>query len=346
MGKFIDKKNCDFSGYVTSFGKLCRDGRTILDMAFDDDDGKEVPLVYMHNHTDIENVLGHGILEKRKSGMYGYFDFNATPMGRIAKEQVRNGDLGYLSIWANDLAQDSNRNVSHGCIREVSLVLAGANPGAYIDNVSLSHSAESNDDMVYYCDRHITSYISHSFEDDEESDEIDNYISEELAHSDEGKTLADVWDTMDEDQKYFVAYMMQKVKEDPTLTDDLQSIDKEPIKHDGVGGEGAGEGAGEGESEADSESEADDGEETKDLDPETEEDREDVESDDPYDIASNFTNEQSATCNAIAYVIENGVESVSKEEAEAILDEYENMTDKQKAVVKQIIETYLSNKKG
>lgn len=158
-------KKWDFSGYATSFNKLCSDGRTILDGCFKEDDKAVVPLVFQHNHKDIDNVIGHCLLEYRPGkGVYTYGLFNNTAMGKTAKEQVRHGDLTALSIYANNLVQDSSRNVSHGKIREVSLVLAGANPGAFIDNVCLAHADGSipEDEMVYYSGRHITSYLSHS----------------------------------------------------------------------------------------------------------------------------------------------------------------------------------------
>lgn len=128
-------KQYDFSGWATRFNIKCSDGRTIRDGAFNDNDGCTVPLVYNHDHGNIDSVVGHMYLEHRANGMYGYGTFNENPTGKAAKELVRNGDIRSLSIFANKLSQDSERNVTHGMIREVSLVLAGANPGAFIDNV-------------------------------------------------------------------------------------------------------------------------------------------------------------------------------------------------------------------
>ena len=125
----------DFGGWATRNNLRCTDGRTILQNAFADCDGKTVPLVWNHKHDGANNVLGHAILENRDDGVYCYGVFNDNPEGRGAKELVRHGDITGLSIYANGLKHVNGRNVQHGTIREVSLVLAGANPGAYIDDV-------------------------------------------------------------------------------------------------------------------------------------------------------------------------------------------------------------------
>mgnify|MGYP000865058502 CR=1 FL=1 len=132
-------KKFDFSGYATKVGLKCSDGRTILQDAFQGDHGKKVPLVYQHLHNTPENVLGHAILENRTDGVYAYCYLNNTPAGKTAKEIVQHGDITALSIYANSLVEKS-KNVIHGVIREVSLVIAGANPGAYIDNLAFEHS--------------------------------------------------------------------------------------------------------------------------------------------------------------------------------------------------------------
>ena len=124
----------DFGGYATRNNILCADGRTIRKGAFHHCDGKTVPLVWMHKHSDPLTVLGHALLQERDDGIYTFGVFNDTPQGRSAKRYVENGDITSLSIYANHLKQDGG-DVLHGDIREVSLVLAGANPGAYIDNV-------------------------------------------------------------------------------------------------------------------------------------------------------------------------------------------------------------------
>lgn len=163
----------DFSGYVTKNDLKCGDGRTIRKNAFKDCDGQTVPLVWQHVHGQIGNVLGHMLLENREDGVYGYGTFNDTEEGRTAKEYVKHKDITALSIYANKLVQKSG-DVLHGVIREVSLVLAGANPGAMIDNITIAHSDGSydtiDDEAIIYTDLEITygDEVSHS---DEESGE-------------------------------------------------------------------------------------------------------------------------------------------------------------------------------
>ena len=134
----MSKKSYDFSGYATRNNRRCGDGRVILKDAFKECDGETVPLVWHHQHSDPANVLGHALLENREDGVYCYCSFNGTPSGETAKEIVKHGDVTALSIYANKLRQRGSE-VVHGVIREVSLVLAGANPGAYIDNLALAH---------------------------------------------------------------------------------------------------------------------------------------------------------------------------------------------------------------
>lgn len=128
----------DFGGWATKNDLKCADGRVIRRDAFKENDGKKVPLVYQHLHNSVENVLGHAVLENRENGVYAYLKFNATKQGQDAKEAVKHGDLTALSIYANGLVEKS-KEVLHGIIREVSLVLAGSNPGALIDNLTISH---------------------------------------------------------------------------------------------------------------------------------------------------------------------------------------------------------------
>ena len=132
-------KVADFSGYATKANLRCSDGRTIMPNAFQQSDGRKVPLVWQHGHNDPKNVLGHAILENREDGVYAYAYFNDTEAAKSAKTLVRHGDITAMSIYANQLIEKS-KNVVHGVIREVSLVLSGANPGALIENVSLTHS--------------------------------------------------------------------------------------------------------------------------------------------------------------------------------------------------------------
>lgn len=189
----------DFSGYATRNNIRCSDGRTIMKDAFANQDGQKVPLVYQHNHSDIDNVLGHAILENRDDGMYCYGTFNNTPMGRDAKELVEHGDITALSIYANHLTE-RNKNVMHGNIREVSLVLAGANPGAYIDNVTLQHSDGTqdllDDEAVIYSGDEIV--IEHS---DEEGNDMQYTDDSQTSTGSSNKTVQQVWDTFTDKQK-------------------------------------------------------------------------------------------------------------------------------------------------
>ena len=199
----------DFSGYATRNNIRCSDGRTIMRDAFADQNGQKVPLVYQHNHSDIDNVLGHAILENRDDGVYCYGTFNDTAMGQDAKELVKHGDITALSIYANHLTEH-NKNVMHGNIREVSLVLAGANPGAYIDNVSIQHSDGAvdllDDEAVIYSGEDIV--IEHN---DKESEKDMRHADDPNAsnstadqsddNASSGKTVQDVWDTFTDKQK-------------------------------------------------------------------------------------------------------------------------------------------------
>ena len=140
----------DFSGWATRNNIRCSDGRTIMQNAFKDNDGQTVPLVWNHQHNGVDNVLGHALLENRDEGVYAYCSFNDTKAGQDAKTVVNHGDVVSLSIYANRLKQRGG-DVIHGAIREVSLVLAGANPGAFIDSV-IRHGEESDEEAVIYPD--------------------------------------------------------------------------------------------------------------------------------------------------------------------------------------------------
>ena len=148
--KMAKPEKYDFSGWATKYNVKCSDGRTILKHAFKEDDSKVIPLVWNHNHVEADNVLGHAYLEERDEGIYAYCSLNDTEQGRNAKELVQHGDITSLSIFANKLKQNVNKEVMHGVIREVSLVLAGANPGASIDYV-VAHAddSESEDATIY-----------------------------------------------------------------------------------------------------------------------------------------------------------------------------------------------------
>ena len=141
-------KKYDFSGWATKNNLKCSDGRTIMKDAFKHNDGQTVPLVWNHQHNDSQNILGHALLENRSEGVYAYCKFNDTPAGKNAKMLVEHGDISALSIYANHLKQNQG-NVTHGVIREVSLVLAGANPGAFIDSI-LRHGESSDEEAVIY----------------------------------------------------------------------------------------------------------------------------------------------------------------------------------------------------
>ena len=201
----------DFSGWATKNGLKCSDGRTILKDAFKHNDGQTVPLVWNHQHHDPLNILGHAKLENRDSGVYAYCKFNDTPAGQNAKELVKHGDVSALSIYANQLKQQGD-HVLHGCIREVSLVLAGANPGAFIDSV-LAHGAEVDDEAVIYTGESIEhSNITDTPDDAEET----------VVHSEEGqneepkseKTVQDVIDSMTEEQKNVLYALVGQALED------------------------------------------------------------------------------------------------------------------------------------
>lgn len=230
----------DFSGWATRNDIKCSDGRTIRRDAFKDQDGETVPLVWNHQHNQTGNVLGHAMLENRDDGVYAYCSFNETEAGRDAKEMVKHGDIKSLSIFANKLRQQKG-NVCHGVIREVSLVLAGANPGAFIDNV-LCHSEDGDDyysdeDAVIYNDEEI---CSHSYEEDMElikayynDDELEHggcETKKKLEHAkeedgietpEEGKkamaeqrTIGEIFDELTDEQKQAVYAIVGKAVED------------------------------------------------------------------------------------------------------------------------------------
>lgn len=204
--------NYDFSGYATRNDLLCQDGRTIRQNAFVDNDGCEVPLVWNHEHNDPNAVLGHAVLENRKDGVYAYGMFNDTEQGQMAKKLVQKGDVKSLSIWANQLKQIGN-DVIHGNIRELSLVLAGANPGAYVDFV-MAHSIEEEDTLYASYDENIMLY--HSADESEKKEDkqemADNAKSQE--NNSDDKTVEDVINTMNEEQKNVLYTLIGMARED------------------------------------------------------------------------------------------------------------------------------------
>lgn len=199
--------DCDFKGWATKFGILCADGRIIQHGAFDDIDGAKVPLVYNHDHSSIDSVLGHAYMECRKDGIYAYGYFNDSEAGQIAKDAVQHGDMDSLSIWANHL-QQRGPYVQHGEIKELSLVLAGANPGAFIEDVALAHGdVIDNDDYEAYIYSGDQLELMHS--DEEGEDEVAN------------KSIQDVVETMTpEQQDAFYAAVGSALAEDPNALDD------------------------------------------------------------------------------------------------------------------------------
>ncbi len=195
----------DFSGWATRNDIKCSDGRTIRKNAFKDNDGQTVPLVWNHSHNDPANVLGHALLENRDQGVYAYCTFNNSELGQTAKELVEHGDVTSLSIYANKLKQNGG-DVIHGAIREVSLVLAGANPGAYIDSVMV-HGEESDEEAVIFTGENIS--LSHA----ESETQPEEKIEEEKTMAKE-KTVQDVFNELTEEQKQVVYALIGQALED------------------------------------------------------------------------------------------------------------------------------------
>lgn len=207
----------DFGGWATRNDLLCSDGRTIRKNAFKNQNGGKVPLVWNHNHSNPDNVLGHAHLENREEGVYAYCVFNDSESGKTAKELVKHGDVRSLSIFANNLKQ-SGGDVLHGVIREVSLVLAGANPGAFIDNV-MAHG-EDGEGMILGYDENITLYHSENKSEEEgETKMVDN----------KEKTVKEVFDEMTEEQKTVVYAMIGQALESAGDDDDDEGEPK--MKH-------------------------------------------------------------------------------------------------------------------
>lgn len=228
----MKKEKFDFSGYATKVDLKCADGRVIRKDAFKHNDGQTVPLVWQHVHNDPANVLGHAVLENREDGVYAYCKFNSTEAAKNAKILVEHGDISALSIHANGLKQKGS-NVLHGEIREVSLVLAGANPGALIDNLSIQHSdgsLESDDtEAIIYTGLELS--------------------LTELEHSDGEKTVKDIFDSMTEEQKNVVYYMIGEAlgdddeaehsgldDEDEEEDEDDEEDEEDDLEHSNEGG--------------------------------------------------------------------------------------------------------------
>ena len=259
----VSDNDYDFSGWATRANMKCSDGRTIMKDAFIDNDGAVVPLVWNHQHNDPFNVLGHALLVNKSDGVYTYGKFNDSESGKMGKEMVRNGDVNQLSIYANQLKQQGG-NVIHGAIREVSLVLAGANPGAYIDSI-MCHSDNPDEEGIIYTGEDIElahsedknskeeETLAHASEDkkpdEKKPDENDKDNNKEdnntMANPNEEKknktkpeetgsekTVKDVFDTLTEEQKTVVYALIGQALEDAGVSDDEEDDeDDEDVKH-------------------------------------------------------------------------------------------------------------------
>lgn len=241
----------DFSGYATRTNVKCSDGRTIMKDAFKDNDGKVVPLVWNHQHNDPNNVLGHAVLENREDGVYAYCKFNESENAEMAKLLVKHGDVESLSIWANQLKQNMS-NVIHGNIRELSLVLAGANPGAYIDSV-IMHGEESDEEAIIYSGEDLSiedTSLEHASCGTSSSDTKKN--KKELEHSKEntkkedpkpedkqptkdvnegGESITDVFNTLSEKQKNAVYAMLGMALDEDGADYEDDKEDNKEMKH-------------------------------------------------------------------------------------------------------------------
>ena len=259
----VNKQDYDFAGWVTKNDVKCSDGRTIRQNAFAHMDGKTVPLVYNHNHSDIENVLGNVLLENRKEGVYGYAKTNGTGRGTAAKECVQHGDIVSFSIYANHLKETNAGDVMHGDIKEVSLVLAGANEEALIDTF-FEHGVDGEEGMLFYMGENDSDLVLYHADDDEdekkkeeqepeEEEEESEETSEdeeeeekeedsesedeedkekEMKHSDEEKTVQDIIDTMSDEQKDAMYALIGAAIEDAKKGDS-----EDEVKHSDEGGE-------------------------------------------------------------------------------------------------------------
>ena len=242
----------DFSGWATRNNLLCADGRTIRKDAFKANDGQTVPLVWNHGHNDPDNILGHALLENRDEGVYAYCTFNESESGKAAKEAVRHGDVKSLSIYANKLKQSGN-DVLHGMIREVSIVMAGANPGAFIDSVML-HGEDTEEGLIANYDENIMIHhytevekpLQHAEtpkEEKEDKEETTNMAETkeekkpEAETKTEGKekTVKDVFDTLTEEQKTVVYALIGQALEDAGISDEEEETKN--VKHSEGGSE-------------------------------------------------------------------------------------------------------------
>lgn len=234
----------DFSGWATRNNVRCSDGRTILKDAFKHNDGQIVPLVWNHDHNDPLNVLGHALLENRDEGVYAYCTFNDTDAGRNAKALVEHGDVTALSIYANQLKQQGP-NVLHGAIREVSLVLAGANPGAFIDSI-IRHGEESDEEAIIYTGEELVlehtcggatpkkkkkemEHSQNAIVNDKNLDEVKDNFTPPSGNKE--KTVQDVFDTLNEEQKTVVYALIGQALDESNQNENNEKEGNDNMKH-------------------------------------------------------------------------------------------------------------------
>lgn len=223
-------KKYDFAGLATKANMKCTDGRTILTGAFRDDDGRRVPLIWNHQHDGPENVLGHADLEYTDDGVMAYCSFNSSDNAQKAKELVEHGDITALSIHANGLIQDKSKNVSHGIIREVSLVYAGANPGASISQIGLEHA--DDDEGIIYTGEAFSLYHADSGTDKNEPKSDEKETKKNTEESDE-ETVGDILKTLNEKQEKVVSYLLGEAL---ASTVEAAEDDSDEAKHSSEGG--------------------------------------------------------------------------------------------------------------
>lgn len=226
-------KKCDFSGWATKANLLCSDGRIIMKDAFKHCDGAKVPLVWNHQHNRPEDVLGHAILENREEGVYAYCSFNDTESGQEAKKCVQHGDVNQLSIFANKL-KHQGCNVIHGMIREVSLVLAGANPGAFIDSIA-AHGEESDCEGYIYTGEYIDAEPIYHADSEDNAEKGEDKVADETKKSD--KTIGDILKTLTEEQMEAVYVLIGQMAADAGVKHSDENNSEEIEHSDEAAGE-------------------------------------------------------------------------------------------------------------
>lgn len=230
----MKKPKCDCSGWATRNNLVCGDGRVIRKDAFADCDGTTVPLVWNHQHNDPLNVLGHALLENRQDGVYAYCTFNDTESGKAAKLLVQHGDVEALSIYANQLKQQ-NRDVIHGMIREVSLVVAGANPGAFIDFVDLAHGEGAEQEIIIGTGEGISLTHAEDGKDDDGEDQKETSDDKKERPEDDGETMKEVFDSLTDKQKNVVYALIGQALEEGGSEEEDDPEDKsdgqQAVKH-------------------------------------------------------------------------------------------------------------------